>query len=58
MFVFKACPRCRGDLNFNADRELTCLQCGRSLSKEASEQILAERGLAPQLRRAAGAVAA
>ncbi len=57
MFVFKACPRCRGDLSFNVDRELTCLQCGRTLPRDLTDQVLAERGLA-QPRRVPDAVAA
>ena len=49
IFLYKACPRCRGDLVLDAnvednaiidDRaEYVCLQCGRRTSIEVSEAI-------------------
>jgi DNA-directed RNA polymerase subunit RPC12/RpoP len=48
-FIYKACPRCNGDLVVDADVELSliieeqagyiCLQCGRHVSPEALREV-------------------
>ena len=54
MFVFKSCPRCRGDLDAGLDGEFTCIQCGYELKPEERRQLIARLRLA-QRRVAAGA---
>lgn len=40
MFVLKACPRCRGDLNVGLDSEVTCIQCGYDLRPEERNHLI------------------
>ena len=56
-FLFKACPRCHGDLALDQDEESTppdasiqyvCLECGRRMTMAARRQ--AENWLTPGLR--------
>jgi hypothetical protein len=42
MFLYKSCPRCRGDLGLSLERQLACLQCGHELSREASRELIVE----------------
>jgi len=54
-FVYKACPRCRGDLQLDRSAdppEYVCVQCGRSVSIRALLAALEQR------RQAAAAAAA
>lgn len=41
MFVLKACPRCRGDLNVGLDSEFTCIQCGYELKSDERTRMVA-----------------
>ena len=42
MFLYKACPRCRGDLNLTLERELVCLQCGHEVARDAARELVAQ----------------
>jgi hypothetical protein len=42
MFLYKSCPRCRGDLNLTLERELICLQCGHEVAKDAARELVIE----------------
>ncbi|MFN8559776.1 MAG: hypothetical protein U0531_21325 [Dehalococcoidia bacterium] len=46
MFVLKACPRCRGDLNVGLDLEFSCIQCGYELRPAERTQMAARLRLA------------
>lgn len=56
MFLFKSCPRCRGDLNLSLEGELTCLQCGHEVPKEQRTRMLDDLRAA-RLRQAERAAA-
>jgi transposase len=42
MFLYKTCPRCRGDLNLTLEKELVCLQCGHEVPRQAAEALVKE----------------
>jgi uncharacterized membrane protein YvbJ len=52
MFLYKSCPRCRGDLNLTLERELVCLQCGHEVAKDAAQTLVAEYVAARRARQA------
>jgi len=45
VFVFKACPRCRGDIYQDADGELACLQCGHELGRGERAALISRPGV-------------
>ena len=54
MLYFKACPKCRGDVEPNSDMYgayLKCFQCGfnKDLSPEMATRLELDRSGAPQL---------
>jgi hypothetical protein len=52
MFLYKSCPRCRGDLNLTLDEELACLQCGHEIARPVAKALVAEHIAARQAQRA------
>jgi hypothetical protein len=58
MFLYKSCPRCRGDLNLTLEKDLVCLQCGHEVARQAAESLVAQYVAARQARRSAAPVAA
>lgn len=62
-FLYKACPRCHGDLVLDADVEpslmledqpaYTCLQCGRRVSPEALREVTGSAHMTAAPTRAA-----
>jgi hypothetical protein len=42
MFLYKTCPRCRGDLNLTLEKELVCLQCGHEVPRSTAETLVTE----------------
>lgn len=55
MFVLKACPRCRGDLNAGLDGEFTCIQCGYELNPDERTRMVARIRMAKRTARTAAA---
>lgn len=53
MFLYKSCPRCRGDLNLSLEKELVCLQCGHEVPREAAQSLVIEYVQARRARRTA-----
>ena len=62
MFLYKTCPRCRGDLNLTLEKELVCLQCGHEVPRPAAETLVTayvdaraarQAPAAPRVRQAA-----
>lgn len=55
MFLYKMCPRCRGDLNLTLENDLVCLQCGHEVPRQAVESLVREYVTARQSRQAPAA---
>jgi transcription initiation factor TFIIIB Brf1 subunit/transcription initiation factor TFIIB len=58
-FVYKACPRCHGDLQLDRSvdpPEYVCVQCGRSISIRALLASFEQRRLAAASASASGEV--
>jgi hypothetical protein len=53
VFLYKSCPRCRGDLNLTLERELVCLQCGHAVARDAARTLVLEYVQARRARQAA-----
>lgn len=53
MFLYKSCPRCRGDLNLTLERELVCLQCGHAVPRETARTLVLDYVRARRARQAA-----
>lgn len=56
MFLYKTCPRCRGDLNLTLEKELVCLQCGHEVPRPAAETLVTEYAAARSARHTPAAM--